>query len=67
MTHLGQQLNGLSESTNTSCPRTADAHHTPDPGAHRDKPGGVTSSTPLRTGSCSLPYLSESPVPAGHR
>ncbi|XP_047198746.1 WD repeat-containing protein 47 [Hippoglossus stenolepis] len=63
MTHLGQQWNGLTGSDGASSPRTANARHTPDTGLPRDKLGGVSSSTPLRTGSHGLPSLSESPVP----
>ncbi|XP_039985487.1 WD repeat-containing protein 47-like [Xiphias gladius] len=66
MTQLGQQWNGLTGSTSTSSPRAPNTHHTPDAGLPRDKPGGMSSSTPLRTGSHGLPSLSESPVPASH-
>uniref|UniRef100_A0A8D3BIC9 CTLH domain-containing protein n=2 Tax=Scophthalmus maximus TaxID=52904 RepID=A0A8D3BIC9_SCOMX len=61
MTHLGQQWNGLTG--NNSASSAADTQHTPDTGPPRDKPGGVISSTPLRSGSHGLPSLSESPVP----
>ncbi|XP_040896328.1 WD repeat-containing protein 47-like [Toxotes jaculatrix] len=59
MTHLGQQWNGLMGNSSTSSPRTT---NTPDTGLPRDKPGGASSSTPLRTGSHGLPSLSESPI-----
>uniref|UniRef100_A0A3Q2V5H5 WD repeat domain 47b n=1 Tax=Haplochromis burtoni TaxID=8153 RepID=A0A3Q2V5H5_HAPBU len=63
MAQLGQQWNGLTGNNSTSSPRVPDTRHTPDKGPPRDKPGGVSSSTPVSTGSHSLPLLSESPVP----
>ncbi|KAG7514780.1 WD repeat-containing protein 47-like [Solea senegalensis] len=63
MTHLGQQWNGLAGNDSVSSPQTTNTGHTPDTGLQRDKHGGVSSSTPLRTGSHDLPSLSESPVP----
>lgn len=66
MTHLGQQWNGLTGNS-TSSPRTASTRHTTDTGVLRDKPGSVSSSTPLKTGNHGLPSLSESPVPTSHR
>uniref|UniRef100_A0A3B4GSJ1 WD repeat-containing protein 47-like n=1 Tax=Pundamilia nyererei TaxID=303518 RepID=A0A3B4GSJ1_9CICH len=63
MAQLGQQWNGLTGNNSTSSPRVPDTRHTPDKGPLRDKPGGVSSSTPVSTGSHSLPLLSESPVP----
>uniref|UniRef100_A0AAQ6IFS0 WD repeat domain 47b n=1 Tax=Anabas testudineus TaxID=64144 RepID=A0AAQ6IFS0_ANATE len=64
MTHLGQQWNGLTGNNGTSSPRTANSRHTPDTVSQRDKPGGVSSSTPLRAGNHGLPSLGESPVPS---
>uniref|UniRef100_A0A3Q1JX87 CTLH domain-containing protein n=1 Tax=Anabas testudineus TaxID=64144 RepID=A0A3Q1JX87_ANATE len=66
MTHLGQQWNGLTGNNGTSSPRTANSRHTPDTVSQRDKPGGVSSSTPLRAGNHGLPSLGESPVPSNH-
>uniref|UniRef100_A0A669DIJ8 WD repeat domain 47 n=1 Tax=Oreochromis niloticus TaxID=8128 RepID=A0A669DIJ8_ORENI len=63
MAQLGQQWNGLTGNNSTSSPRVSHTRHTPDKGPPRDKPGGVSSSTPVSTGSHSLPLLSESPVP----
>ncbi|CAB1444448.1 unnamed protein product [Pleuronectes platessa] len=63
MTHLGQQWNGLTGSGGASSQGTGNARHTPETGLPRDRTGGVSSSTPLRTGSHGLPSLSESPVP----
>lgn len=67
MAHLGQQWNRLTGNNSTSSPRMSHTRHTPDKGPPRDKPGGVSSSTPVSTGSHSLPLLSESPVPATKR
>ncbi|XP_042078674.1 WD repeat-containing protein 47 isoform X1 [Haplochromis burtoni] len=67
MAQLGQQWNGLTGNNSTSSPRVPDTRHTPDKGPPRDKPGGVSSSTPVSTGSHSLPLLSESPVPPNKR
>uniref|UniRef100_A0A3B4YWC0 WD repeat domain 47b n=1 Tax=Seriola lalandi dorsalis TaxID=1841481 RepID=A0A3B4YWC0_SERLL len=64
ITHLGQQWNGLTGNNSTSSPRTTNTRHTPDTGVLRDKPSGVSSSTPLKTGGHGLPSLCESPVPA---
>uniref|UniRef100_A0A665X0E8 WD repeat domain 47 n=1 Tax=Echeneis naucrates TaxID=173247 RepID=A0A665X0E8_ECHNA len=64
MSHLGQQWNGLTGNGSASSPRTANSRHAPESGLLREKPGGVSSSTPLRTGNHSFPSLSESPVPA---
>uniref|UniRef100_A0A3B4TWG1 WD repeat domain 47b n=1 Tax=Seriola dumerili TaxID=41447 RepID=A0A3B4TWG1_SERDU len=64
ITHLGQQWNGLTGNNSTSSPRTTNTRHTPDTGVVRDKPSGVSSSTPLKTGGHGLPSLCESPVPA---
>ncbi|XP_029355904.1 WD repeat-containing protein 47-like isoform X1 [Echeneis naucrates] len=66
MSHLGQQWNGLTGNGSASSPRTANSRHAPESGLLREKPGGVSSSTPLRTGNHSFPSLSESPVPASH-
>ncbi|XP_029989102.1 LOW QUALITY PROTEIN: WD repeat-containing protein 47-like [Sphaeramia orbicularis] len=64
ITQLGQQWNGLTGNNNsTSSPRTCNSQHSADAGPPRDKPGGLVSSTPLKTGNHSLPCLSESPVP----
>uniref|UniRef100_A0A3Q4G967 WD repeat domain 47b n=1 Tax=Neolamprologus brichardi TaxID=32507 RepID=A0A3Q4G967_NEOBR len=67
MAQLGQQWNGLTGNNSTSSPRVPHTRHTPDEGPPRDKPGGVSSSTPVSTGSHSLPLLSESPVPPNKR
>ncbi|XP_053286737.1 WD repeat-containing protein 47 [Pleuronectes platessa] len=67
MTHLGQQWNGLTGSGGASSQGTGNARHTPETGLPRDRTGGVSSSTPLRTGSHGLPSLSESPVPTSQR
>uniref|UniRef100_I3K3V1 WD repeat domain 47 n=1 Tax=Oreochromis niloticus TaxID=8128 RepID=I3K3V1_ORENI len=67
MAQLGQQWNGLTGNNSTSSPRVSHTRHTPDKGPPRDKPGGVSSSTPVSTGSHSLPLLSESPVPPNKR
>uniref|UniRef100_A0A3P8WBB9 WD repeat domain 47 n=1 Tax=Cynoglossus semilaevis TaxID=244447 RepID=A0A3P8WBB9_CYNSE len=63
MSHLGQQWNGLMGNNSVSSPQTTSSCNTPETGLLRDKPGGVTSSTPLRTGNHKLPSLGESPVP----
>uniref|UniRef100_A0A673CFV8 WD repeat domain 47b n=1 Tax=Sphaeramia orbicularis TaxID=375764 RepID=A0A673CFV8_9TELE len=68
ITQLGQQWNGLTGNNNsTSSPRTCNSQHSADAGPPRDKPGGLVSSTPLKTGNHSLPCLSESPVPTSQR
>lgn len=67
MTHLGQQCNGLTGSNSTPSPGTASIRHTVETASLRDKPGGVSSSTPSRAESRGLPSLSESPVPASQR
>lgn len=67
MSHLGQQWNGLMGNNSVSSPQTTSSCNTPETGLLRDKPGGVTSSTPLRTGNHKLPSLGESPVPTSHR
>uniref|UniRef100_A0A669AYZ4 WD repeat domain 47 n=1 Tax=Oreochromis niloticus TaxID=8128 RepID=A0A669AYZ4_ORENI len=46
MAQLGQQWNGLTGNNSTSSPRVSHTRHTPDKGPPRDKPGGVSSSTP---------------------
>lgn len=68
MAHLGQQWNALT-GNNSTCSQSAasNIHHAPESVSQRDKPGGVTSSTPLKTGSNVLPSLSESPVPSSQR
>ncbi|XP_024909672.1 WD repeat-containing protein 47-like isoform X2 [Cynoglossus semilaevis] len=66
MSHLGQQWNGLMGNNSVSSPQTTSSCNTPETGLLRDKPGGVTSSTPLRTGNHKLPSLGESPVPTSH-
>ncbi|XP_069558321.1 WD repeat-containing protein 47-like [Brachyistius frenatus] len=65
MSQLGQQWNGLTGNNSTSSPRVSNTRHTPDKGPPRDKQGGVSSSTPVNTGSHGLPSLSESPVLTG--
>ncbi|XP_034035910.1 WD repeat-containing protein 47-like [Thalassophryne amazonica] len=62
MSHLGQQINGLKGNASTSSPRTPSTQQTPEAGPAMEKPGGITSSTPLKTGGHRLPSLRESPV-----
>ncbi|KAM4575205.1 WD repeat-containing protein 47-like isoform 1-T6 [Fundulus diaphanus] len=62
MAQLGQQWNGLTANSDASSPRMANTHNT-DKGPVRSKSGGVSSSTPLNSGSHGPPSLSESPVP----
>ncbi|XP_028259832.1 WD repeat-containing protein 47-like [Parambassis ranga] len=63
MTHLGQQLNGLKGNNSTCSPSMPNTRHAPDKGPQKDKPGGVLSSTPLKSEGHGMPSLSESPVP----
>uniref|UniRef100_UPI003AAAD719 WD repeat-containing protein 47-like n=1 Tax=Centroberyx gerrardi TaxID=166262 RepID=UPI003AAAD719 len=64
MPRLAQQWNGgVTGNPGTSSPRTADTTQTPEAGPPRDKPGGGSSSTPLKTGNHGMPSLNESPVP----
>ncbi|XP_071781687.2 WD repeat-containing protein 47-like [Centroberyx gerrardi] len=64
MPRLAQQWNGgVTGNPGTSSPRTANTTQTPEAGPPRDKPGGGSSSTPLKTGNHCMPSLNESPVP----
>ncbi|XP_071374998.1 WD repeat-containing protein 47-like [Centroberyx affinis] len=64
MPRLAQQWNGgVTDNPSTSSPRAANTTQTPEAGPPRDKQGGGTSSTPLKTGNHGMPSLNESPVP----
>uniref|UniRef100_A0A667XA97 WD repeat domain 47 n=1 Tax=Myripristis murdjan TaxID=586833 RepID=A0A667XA97_9TELE len=65
MPRLGHQWNGgAAGKPTTSSPRIPNASHTVEAVPPRDKPGGGNSSTPVKTGSHTMPSLNESPVPA---
>uniref|UniRef100_A0A667XSN3 WD repeat domain 47 n=1 Tax=Myripristis murdjan TaxID=586833 RepID=A0A667XSN3_9TELE len=66
MPRLGHQWNGgAAGKPTTSSPRIPNASHTVEAVPPRDKPGGGNSSTPVKTGSHTMPSLNESPVPLG--
>ncbi|KAJ0032559.1 hypothetical protein NQD34_002640 [Periophthalmus magnuspinnatus] len=68
MGQLGPQCNGLAGNGTTASPETThNHHHTSDTAPRQEKPGGVSSSTPVRTGGQTMPCLSESPVPISHK
>ncbi|KAJ0064996.1 hypothetical protein NL108_000969, partial [Boleophthalmus pectinirostris] len=62
MGQLGPQWNGLAGNGSTPSPGTTHNHHTPETVLPKEKTGGVSSSTPLKTGGGHImPCLSESP------